>query len=71
LLSKALRQRKTGLGKDRNLDESWRAGIPRLDESSGPADPKGKGKAKEEVMLEKSNVLMMSVWVVDVRCGLC
>jgi ATP-dependent Clp protease ATP-binding subunit ClpX len=45
LLSKALRQRKT-------------AGPT---EAERQKDPKGKGKAREEVVLEKSNVLMMYV----------
>jgi hypothetical protein len=30
-----------------------------MDDAAGTVDSKGKGKAKEEVMLEKSNVLMM------------
>lgn len=44
MLSKALRQRKTGAV-----------------EGERSKDVKGKGKAKEEVVLEKSNVLMMYV----------
>jgi len=46
LLSKALRQRKT-------------AGSVAGERSKDTKDLKGKGKAKEEVVLEKSNVLMM------------
>ena len=45
LLSKALRQRKTASSV----------------EGERSKDVKGKGKAKEEVVLEKSNVLMMYV----------
>jgi hypothetical protein len=45
LLSKALRQRKTAGSTDGERSR----------------DVKGKGKAKEEVVLEKSNVLMMYV----------
>jgi len=45
LLSKALRQRKTASSV----------------EGERSRDVKGKGKAKEEVVLEKSNVLMMYV----------
>jgi hypothetical protein len=53
LLSKALRQRKAS-GSSAEAERS--------------KDLKGKGKAKEEVVLEKSNVLMMYVTYSTLRC---
>jgi ATP-dependent protease Clp ATPase subunit len=61
LLSKALRQRKTLAGKERSGDSA--KATETLVEDSRLQDLKGKGKAREEVVLEKSNVLMMYVTI--------
>jgi hypothetical protein len=55
LLSKALRHKKTG-NKERPIDFPMEA---------ARVQDKGKGKAREDVVLEKSNVLMMYVFTPD------
>lgn len=56
-----MKHRKSALGRERPVSDAARSAIELLQETyaSSSGDVKGKGKAREEVLLEKSNVLMM------------
>lgn len=62
-----MRQRKNASGRDSIPEETWRnnVNLSGVSEVASPRDSKGKGKAKEEVVLDKSNVLMMCVALRD------
>lgn len=55
-----MKQRKSTVGRERPISDAARGAVELLQETyASPGDLKGKGKAKEDVVLEKSNVLMM------------
>lgn len=60
LSGKTTKQRKSTSGRERPISDAARGAVELLQDTYASAsDLKGKGKAKEEVVLEKSNVLMM------------
>lgn len=55
-----MKHRKSTVGRERPISDTARNAVELLQETyATPGDLKGKGKAREEVVLEKSNVLMM------------
>lgn len=59
-MGKTVKHRKSTPGRERHVSDTVRGAVELLQDAYSTAgDIKGKGKAREEVVLEKSNVLMM------------